>query len=131
MMNLKRARDFLLYIVVGITVGLSIAWYAWRSDGSGTELIGKWVGLAGETMILFGYAIRAHRRFVRRLSFWLVILALLGVHLSVFIVILSKVEHWKVLWFLLAYPVENIAIDGALFVTVHDTLPSSRSRPVS
>jgi hypothetical protein len=82
-------------------------------------------------MILFGYAIRAHRRFVQRLSFWLVILALLCVHLSVFIVILSKVEHWRVLWFLLAYPVENIAIDGALFLTGHDTFRRSRSRPVS
>jgi hypothetical protein len=59
-------------------------------------LIGKWVGLAGTTLILFGYAIRSHRRFIAQLSFWLVMLALLVVHLAVFIIVLEKVEHWKV-----------------------------------
>jgi hypothetical protein len=106
-MTLKRARDFAVCIAVGIIFGLAVAWYGFSSKGSGAELIGRWVGLTGTTLILFGYAIRSHGRFISRLSFWLVMLALLVVHLSVFIVILGKVEHWKVLWFVLAYPVDS------------------------
>jgi len=55
---------------------------------------------------------------------------LLVVHLSVFIVVLEKVEHWKVLWFVLAYPVENIAINAALSATGHGSF-SRRRRPLS
>jgi hypothetical protein len=128
-MTLKRVRDFALYIAVGIVFSLGVVWYSFTSNGSGTETIGKWVGLTGTTLILFGYAIRTHRRFISQVSFWLVILALLVVHLSVFIVILEKVEHWKVLWFVFAYPVENIAIDAALSVTGHDVFGPGRHRP--
>ena len=110
----------------GVAVGLGVVWYALRSDGGGADLIGKWVGLAGTTLILFGYAIRTHRCFMQRRSFWLVLLALLFVHLAIFVAILGKVEHWKVLWFVLAYPVENIAIDGALSLTGHDVLGQRR-----
>jgi hypothetical protein len=38
---------------------------------------------------------------------------------SVFAVVLRSVEHWKVIWFVLLYPVENIAIDKALAMTGH------------
>jgi hypothetical protein len=130
-MTLKRARDFALYIVVGVAVSLCIVWYALRSGGGGADPIGRWVGLAGTTLILFGYAIKAHSRLSRRLSFWAVILALLIVHVSAFIVILGKVEHWRILWFVLAYPVENIAIDGALSLTGHDVSGRGRRRPLS
>jgi hypothetical protein len=128
-MTLKRIRDFAVYIAVGILFSLSVVWYSFTSNGSGTETIGKWVALTGTTLILFCYAVRTHRRFMSQASFWLVILALLVVHLSVFIVILENVEHWKVLWFVLAYPVENIAIDAALFVTGHDVFGPGRHRP--
>ena len=130
-MTLKRARDFALYIVVGVAFCVGVVWYSFTSNGGGTELIGKWVGLAGTTLILFGYAIRSHRRFISQLSFWLVMLALLVVHLSVFIIVLEKVEHWKVLWFVLAYPVENIGIDAALSATGHDNFSRGRRRPLS
>jgi hypothetical protein len=127
-MTLKRARDFAVYIAVGIVFGLAIVWYGFSSDRSGTEAIGKWVGLTGTTLILFGYAIRSHGRFISRLSFWLVILASLVVHLSVFIVILENVQRWKVVWFVLAFPLENIAIDAALSATGHDVLGRRRPR---
>jgi len=127
----KRARDFALYIMIGIAFCVGVVWYSFASNGGGAELIGKWVGLAGTTLILFGYTIRSHRRFIRQLSFWLVMLALLVVHLSVFIIVLEKVEHWKVLWFVLAYPVENIAIDAVLSASGHDTYSRGRHRPLS
>jgi len=129
-MTLKRACDFAVYILIGITVSLGIVWYAWSNDGGGTEPIGKWIGLGGATAIVFGYAIRTHRLLVQRLSFWLVILVLLVIHLSIFIVILKRVEHWKILWFVLAYPVEDIAIDGALSLTGHSVPGRDRHHPL-
>src|SRR5262249_36335356 len=124
--TLRRTCYFVLYIVIGIAGSVATVWYSVRSDGGSSELIGKWVGLAGTTLILFGYAIRSHSHFIARLSFWLVILALLSVHLSVFIVVLGRVEHWKVLWFVLLYPVENIGIDAALSLTGHNGLGRGR-----
>lgn len=130
-MTLKRVGDFLLYITIGMLVAFAAIWFASRSDGTETELIGKWAGLVATTLILFGYAIKAHKRFVRKKSFRVMTLSLLAVHVSVFAVVLLKVEHWKVLWFVLTYPVENIAIDWALSLSGHNPLQVGQGRPFS
>ena len=127
-MRLRRVRDLALYIAIGVTFCLSVVWYSFASNGGGAERIGRWVGLGGTTLILFGYAITSHRRLLSELSFWLVVLPLLAVHLSVFILLIGKVEHWKVLWFVFAYPVENIAIEAALSATGHNVPGRGRRR---
>jgi hypothetical protein len=55
--------------------------------------------------------------------------ALLVVHLSIFTAILLNVGEWKVLWFVFAYPIENMAIDETLAFTGHDRLVRNRRRP--
>lgn len=118
-MTLKRVRDFALYSAIALAFCLSIIWYSFTNNEGGAELIGKWVGLSGTTAILFGYAIKSHRHCISLPSFWLIIMMLLAVHLSLFVVILVNVDNWKVFWFVLAYPVENVIIDTTLSVTGH------------
>jgi hypothetical protein len=120
----KRVRDFAVYSAVGLVFCFGVVWYGFKSDATSGESLGKYLGLIGATSILFGYAIRAHKRFIRRPSFWLVILALLAIHVSVYLVILTRVVHWKVLWFVVGYPFENVAIDAVL-----SSLAPRRRRP--
>ena len=84
----RRLGDFTLYIFIGIAVALSVFWYISREDRGGAELIVKWVGLTGTTLILFGYAIREHKLFASRISFWLVISLLLSLHTVIFVILL-------------------------------------------
>lgn len=130
-MTAKRVRDFALYILIGLAIAVGGVWYGYATVGSDRGWVSKWLGLTIITLILFGYTIKEHKRFISRLSFWLVFLALLVVHLSIFTTILLNVGEWKVVWFVLAYPLENFAIDEALALTGHDHLVQDRRRSPS
>jgi hypothetical protein len=69
-----------------------------------------WVGLTINTLLLYGYILKATARLWRRWRFWFTAVAALCVHLAVFTVILLRAEHWKVLWFLPMYPIEFPAV---------------------
>ncbi len=109
-MNPRRVRDFALYILISLGVASGAIWYAAQTERS-SEALGNWVGLAAITALLFGYSIQRHRRLLPRFSFWALIGGLLCVHLCAFVVILLRVEHWRLFWFVLAYPVESVSIE--------------------
>ena len=116
-----RIRDLALYLLIAVAVALGIIWFAYRSTGTGDESISRWGGLIVNTAILYGYVLKEGRPFWHAWAFWLAFVAVLGLHLAVFIVILQRVEHWSVLWFLFMYPIEipalAIVCDWAVHVT--------------
>lgn len=117
----RRIRDLALYLLIAVAVALAIVWYAYKSDGTGNESISRWGGLIVNTAILYGYVLKESRPFWHAWGFWLALIAGLGLHTVVFIVILQHVEHWSVLWFLFMYPIEipglAIVCDWAVHVT--------------
>ena len=128
-MNWKRARDYVIYLCAGLVFVLAIMWYALHGGPDLPRSANKWIGLIIETPVLFGYAIFDHRRFHKRSSFWLVILALIVVHISIFLVVLSHLEVWSPLWFVVLFPIENVCIEATLVVTGHrDTTPVVRKK---
>ena len=116
-----RIRDLGLYLLIAIAVALGVVWFAYRSTGTSDESISRWGGLIVNTAILYGYVLKESRPFWHAWAFWLAIIGVLGLHTSVFIVILQRVDHWSILWFLLMYPVEipglAIVCDWAVHVT--------------
>ena len=117
-MSISRLRGFVIYIAIGVAVVVGVCWGA-SHFGRAPESLWKWIGLAGMTPILFGYAIQDHWSFRHRTSFWLTACGLLFVHVSAFSIILIHVEHWGLLWFVFAFPVESVIIDITFALTGH------------
>jgi hypothetical protein len=110
----RRIIDFALYIAIGLAVLGFAAVYAVRAvrTGENGELPVKWIGLTGETAVLFGYVGRAMRRYWRRSRFWAGFLGFFVVHSVLYIVVLMRVERFPLLnfvfigfaeWLALAY----------------------------
>jgi hypothetical protein len=115
----KRLRDYGLYAVIAVTLVIALIGVAEHVHTAISITTMKWLGLAAQTPILFGYAIVDNRRFWKRLSFWTAISGLLFIHLVIFWGVLTHVEAWSPLWFVAFFPLENIAIDGTLVATGH------------
>jgi len=75
-MTANRMRDFALYIAISLLVGLSIMWLASHTDRSSAGKIFKWLGLAANTLIVFGYTIKFNRVLWKRRSFWVTVFLL-------------------------------------------------------
>ncbi len=119
--SVGRVRDLALYLLIAVAIALGIVWFAYRSTGTGDESISRWGGLIVNTAILYGYVLKESRPFWHAWGFWLALIAVLGIHTAVFIVILQHFEHWSVLWFLFMYPIEipglAIGCDWAVHIT--------------
>lgn len=99
------ARDIL--IIVPVVVGLLILCAVFASSVSHRVYI-RWGGLALDTAVLFGLFINYSRQFFRQRQFWILTAVLLAVHLTAFTIVLTHVEEWQLMWFLvmvLEYPV--------------------------
>lgn len=100
-----RARDLL--IIVPLVIGLLILCAFFASSVSHRVYI-RWGGLALDTAVLFGLFINYSRQFFRQRQFWVLTAVLLAVHLTAFAIVLTHVEEWQLMWFLvmvLEYPV--------------------------
>lgn len=104
--NSQRAVDLAIYIAVALALAAGLVWYASASGPNGADLFGRWGGLAINTAILFGYIIKDSRENWNVPMLWVLTLAILCAHLLVFTLILLRAQEWKVLWFLLMYPIE-------------------------
>jgi hypothetical protein len=125
----RRIRDLALYLLIAIVVAVTMAWYAYNSDGMGNESISRWGGLIVNTAILYGYVLKESRPFWHAWGFWLALIAVLVLHTVVFIFTLQHVEHWSVLWFLFMYPIEIPGLAIVCDWAVHVTGGRPRYRP--
>ena len=92
----NRVRDYVLYVLISLAlVGTAIVVEA----KFGHDAFNRWGGLAGFTAALFGYFIGESRRYFGQRRFWLLIAALLTVHLVAFSILLMHAEEWRSIWF--------------------------------
>jgi hypothetical protein len=110
----NRLRDLGIYAAIGVVLVVGLLLYLPRSQPSDEQNITKWGGLAGNTLILFGYTISRHKHLRRTRSFWASLVALLVAHLLVFVLLLLSVDHWRILWFVAIYPIETPLIEMAI-----------------
>lgn len=117
----SRVLDFAIYVAIACAIGGGIIWFANRSDGTKNDNIARWGGLIVNSLILYGYFVKQSRPYWRAWGLWLAISSVLTIHILVFAAIFERVEHWKVGWFLLMYPIElpvlAIVSDWAIHVT--------------
>src|SRR6266567_2786211 len=77
----RRIKDWLLYVAIAVLIVISVWMFAMHQarTGGSPNLPLKWLGFAGMTAIVFGYAIRACRQSWGKQKFW----ALLGLFFAV------------------------------------------------
>jgi Na+/melibiose symporter-like transporter len=102
-----RARDFLLYVAIAISIVILAFAYAFhlaKTGGSQYSTL-KWLGFAGITAIVFGNAIRSCRRLWGGRKFWVLLGLFFAVHCGLGVVLLMRVATapW-VLYAVLAGP---------------------------
>lgn len=59
----------------------------------------RWGGLVLFTAFIFGFFINDSRRYLREKRFWMLAASLLCVHIGTFVLILMRVEKWRLPWF--------------------------------
>lgn len=110
----SRIIDLLLYACIGLGFAAGLLWlfsHGYRIDA---PYFIKWGGLAAHTFLLFGFIIANHKREYRITAFW-GILCVLGIaHLALFVIAFRRIEHWSLIWFCFAYPIEYVTIDWLL-----------------
>jgi len=98
-------RDYVLYVLIAFAF-LGIVFVV---EGNwGHDAFIRWGGLAGSTSVLFGYFISESRVYFRERRFWILATVLLVLHMAGFIVMLTHIEEWELMWFVgmaLEYPV--------------------------
>lgn len=105
-MSGNRVRDVFLYPVIALAIGLGIVWFAYSGPPRESDVIARWGGLGVNTAILFGYMIKDSKGFWRAGLFWTLTVSMLVAHLLVFSYVLLRATEWRVIWFLIMYPVE-------------------------
>lgn len=112
----RKARDYVLYILIGLAVATGTIWVA--ETGVNPDQFMRWFGLAIFTTILFGAYLVDSRSLFRRRSFWVFTGLLLAIHVGLYSIALARVQSWKVVWFtiltFLELPVLPLLRDYAL-----------------
>jgi hypothetical protein len=116
-------RRFLLYVGIAIVVLLLVGAAVVLTKGAIGGVAWPWVALAVFTVGLFWVVIKQSRAYWRHVSFWLVIAALLVVHLLAFTAILRAYPQWREIWF---WPI--IVVEAGLFGAILYLLFGERKR---
>jgi hypothetical protein len=101
---MSRIGDLVVYILIGLTVVGLLIWTA--NYNTAPDSLVKWGGLTGNTALLFWWVVKQYREHKR--LFWWTIAVLFLVHTVSFYVILRKVEHWRMAWYLLICTAELV-----------------------
>ena len=89
-----KIKDWLLYVVIAVLIVISVWMFAVHQarTGGSPNLPLKWLGFAGMTAIVFGYAIRAGRRSWGRQRFWLFLSFFFAVHSGLGVLVLERIS---------------------------------------
>jgi hypothetical protein len=96
-----RTKDFLLYVAIAIAVVMVVVTFAFHQakTGGSPDLPLKWMGFAGMTAIVFGYAIRDGRRKWHLPKFWLFLGLFFALHTILGIIVLLSVTKMPLVIF--------------------------------
>jgi hypothetical protein len=89
-----RIKDGLLYVAIAVLIVISVWMFAMHQarTGGSPNLPLKWLGFAGMTAIVFGYAIRACRQSWGKQKFWMLLGLFFAVHSGFGALILTRVS---------------------------------------
>ena len=105
----RRAWEIALEVAIGLAVALSaLIWVDYFPEVSFPK--SKWVGLAINTAVFFGYGISGNRRHWQHGLFWVVFVGLLVVHLGLWLEFLRSIQHSGFIWFATVGPAEYFVI---------------------
>lgn len=88
-----RIKDWLVYVAIAVLIVISVWMFAMHQakTGGSPNLPLKWLGFAGMTAIVFGYAIRACRRSWGKQKFWVLLGLFFAVHSGLGALVLTRV----------------------------------------
>ncbi len=107
---IRRTIDYAIYVSVGVVFWLCTLALAQSTTTARVETVVKWIGLAVNTSIIFGYGIHAVPRRARTKLIWAAWCALLLLHLLAFSYVLVQVDDWRPGNFLVITPIEFVAV---------------------
>lgn len=118
-----RTRDMLLYVLVAVLIVASAWMFAIHeaNTGGSPNLPLKWLGFAGMTAVVFGYAIRACRRERRKERFWLLLSAFGVVHLGLGVFLVARAPVVPLLIYAVLTGPEYVLLAAYLGFFLHET----------
>lgn len=94
-------RNYLLIILLSFPIAFAFLAMVFVVEGRwGDEAFIRWGGLAGFTIVSFGFFIGNSEKVLRQRRFWVLFGIFLVAHLTVFAIVLSRVEEWRLPWFM-------------------------------
>ena len=101
--------DFFWYVVIGLLVLLGIAGFViWVPPSKVPKR--KWTEFSFYSIMLFALLAKIYWRYRSRLKMWLLLLASLALHLSVYLPALRQVDYSPTLWYVATMPVEAVLV---------------------
>jgi hypothetical protein len=96
-----RIKDWLIYVAIAVRIVASIWMFEMHQvkTGGSPNLPLKWLGFAGMTAVVFGYAIRACRRSWGKRRFWVLLGIFFVVHAGLGVSILMRVPTAPLLFY--------------------------------
>lgn len=119
----NRVRNFLLYALFAVVIafgGLKITFTV--EDTWGHDAFIRWGGLAAFTLGLFALFVGDSEKLLRKWRFWVVTAILLAVHLAAFAIVLTYVQEWKLMWFMV------MVVEYPLFLLIRGRFVSPEPR---
>ncbi len=103
----KIVRRFSLYVGLAVAALVLLAAALAISVHTGLTIRAQWGWLAMYTVLLIWVVIKTYQRYWRRPAFWFALAGLLGIHLTLFIVLLRNFPEFKPLWYIPAVMAEG------------------------
>jgi len=120
----RKRSDLLWYVLIGLLTLVAILLFVVYVPES-KRPSRKWAELAFYSSLLFIFLAKFYWRVRRHVKFWLVMFGILMLHLSVYVPLLSRIDHWPSIAYVLLMPIEAMAIVLVLKLTV-GVLPDER-----
>jgi len=89
------------------------------SAKTGIKVPERWIGLTFWTCFLLWFVFRQHKNDLGQLRFWLALLGFLGVHVTVFVLVLQTYPAWRPIWFMFIVMLEAPPVLASFQRIVH------------
>jgi Na+/melibiose symporter-like transporter len=111
-----RTKDWLLYVAIAVLIAISVWIFAIHQarTGGSPNLPLKWLGFAGMTAIIFGYAIRACRRSWGKQKFWVLLGLFFAVHSGLGVFVLLRVATVPLVLYAVLTGIEYVVLASYL-----------------
>src|ERR1700750_498205 len=100
-----RLRDYIIYLGIAVSLVTTIVLLAFEGY-TPDESSFKWAEFGINTVIIFGYLIYWFRGSLRKIVFWSGLFVGLGIHTTVFALILRRVDRFPLVYYVALFPIE-------------------------